>query len=142
LSEICIEGLDGTSFVTFFDGYLQFVEISGFGNLLHQVDKELEMPAKKLLVIDDRLGILLESRVKTEEKETWISKFLLMNPLSNYNIEKNLSFGENEKCLSACWLPREDGRNYICFGCAVGVVSYPTLSYTKPTIKVYGYEKG
>lgn len=53
------------------------------------------MPAKKLLVIDDRLGILLESRIKTEEKETWISKFVLMNPLSNYNIEKNLSFGDN-----------------------------------------------
>jgi len=35
------------------------VEISGFGNLLHRVDKELELPGRRLISIDNNLGVLM-----------------------------------------------------------------------------------
>lgn len=59
ISEICMEGLEGCNFVTYFLGNLQFVEISGFGNLLHRVDKELELPGRRLISIDNNLGVLM-----------------------------------------------------------------------------------
>jgi hypothetical protein len=54
-----VEGIEGCNFVTYFSGSLQFVEISGFGNLLHRVDRELELPGRKLISIDSYLGVLM-----------------------------------------------------------------------------------
>lgn len=40
-----------------------------------------------------------------------------------------------------CYIPRDTGKGYICFGCVTDYQTYPSLRAQKPSIKVYSYEK-
>ena len=56
-----------TFFVTYFDGYLRIIEAEGFDNLLHSVNKDLEMAGRKIVILEERTGLLTESRGKDSE---------------------------------------------------------------------------
>jgi hypothetical protein len=117
------------------------VEISGFGNLLQQFEKEIELPGRKIVICGERLGILSESKERKDDKETWKSVFCLFNFSKNYSLEKYLQFEQNEKCMCACFVPRDEGKGFLCFGCVTDFQTYPSLRAQKPCIKVYSYEK-
>lgn len=39
IEDICLEGIPGTLFITYYENYLRFIEMYGFGNLLYTSDK-------------------------------------------------------------------------------------------------------
>lgn len=70
--------------ITYFESYLRLIEAHGFDSLLYINHKDLEMAGKSLLLLEDRVGVLTESRAPVEEKNIWKSKFLFLNPMKDF----------------------------------------------------------
>jgi hypothetical protein len=43
--------------------------------------------------------------------------------------------------MSICYVPRDAGKGYLCFGCVTDYQTYPTLRAQRPCIKIFSYEK-
>lgn len=131
-----LQSAGGSFFITYLDNYLRIFEVHGFGNLLYTSDNDLDEPGKKILMLEDRLGVLTEARI--EESNAWFSKFYFLNPAKDYEIEKNIAFDPHERVLSVASLLSKEGRNLICFGCCMNHGNLPP-SGRFPSIKIYNY---
>jgi len=85
-TEMKLDGIKGTVLITYFEGYLRLIEVHGFDNLLNISHKGLELAGRSLLLLEERLGVLTESRTSLEEKNVWKSKFLFLNPTKDFEL--------------------------------------------------------
>ena len=81
-----LESVKGTVIATYWDGYLRLIEAYGFDSLLYTTNKELELAGRKLQIMEDKLGVLTESKSTVEDKSVWKSRFLFLNPQKSYEV--------------------------------------------------------
>ena len=72
--------------------------------------------------------MLTEGKTVVDDKLCWTSKFMILNPLKEYQVESNINFAANDKVLSLTYLSNKekDDKNYLCFGCCNGHRNFPT----------------
>lgn len=69
VTQIAIAGQEKSCiFMTYFDNYLRFIEISGFENLLQQFDKDIEYTGRKIVLCEDRIGVLSENKERRVDR--------------------------------------------------------------------------